>query len=162
MSHSEIAEHKLQLAEVLNMLVADGLVGRDDADALIAERKLHRQDQHPLLMIAEKAFRSALPPNKTLTLETLTEWLAQRVKLEYLHIDPLKIDFSSVTDLMSNDYAGRFSILPCCSAIAPQGSGTAGVNSGRLWSCGALTASMRGRPRYGNCRGKCSTASRRA
>lgn len=109
---SNQSEHKLQLSEVLNMLVSDGLLGRGEADALIAERRLHRQDQHPLLLVAGKSFRSALPPNKTLTLEALTEWLAQRVGLEYLHIDPLKIDFSSVTELMSNDYAGRFSILP--------------------------------------------------
>jgi general secretion pathway protein E len=113
MPHQTIAEHKLQLAEVLHMLVADGLVSREAADALLAEHKLQRQqDKHPLIVIAEKTFKSALPPNKTLTLEALTEWLAQRMKLEYLHIDPLKIDFSSVTDLMSNDYAGRFGILP--------------------------------------------------
>ncbi len=109
---SNQSEHKLQLSEVLNMLVSDGLLTRTEADALIAERRLHRQDQHPLLLVAGKSFRSAQPPHKTLTLEALTEWLAQRVGLEYLHIDPLKIDFSSVTELMSNDYAGRFSILP--------------------------------------------------
>jgi general secretion pathway protein E len=106
------SEHKLQLAEVLHMLVADGHINRDEADGLIAERKLHRHEQHPLVLIADQAFRSALPPNKTLSLEALTEWLAQKVGLEYLHIDPLKIDFASVTDLMSNDYAGRFTILP--------------------------------------------------
>ena len=107
-----LSEHKLQLAEVLKMMAADGLLGNEQADALIAERKLHRQDQHPLLLIAGQSFRSALPPNKTLTMEYLTEWLAQKVGLEYLHIDPLKVDFASVTDLMSNDYAGRFCILP--------------------------------------------------
>ncbi len=112
MSHQTIAEHKLQLAEVLHLLVADGLVTRDDADALVAKHKLQRTDQHPLVVIAESAFKSLLPPNKTLTLEALTEWLAQRVKLEYLHIDPLKINFANVADLMSNDYAGRFCILP--------------------------------------------------
>jgi general secretion pathway protein E len=109
---SNPSEHKLQLSEVLNLLTADGLITREEADTLLAERKLHRLEQHPLLLIANKTFRSALPPNKTLTLEALTEWLAKKVGLEYLHIDPLKIDFSSVTDLMSNDYAGRFSILP--------------------------------------------------
>jgi general secretion pathway protein E len=109
---SNQTEHKLQLTEVLNMLVSDGLITRDEADTLIAKHKLQRLELHPLVVIAEEAFKSALPPNKTLTLEALTEWLAQRVKLDYLHIDPLKIDFSSVTDLMSNEYAGRFFILP--------------------------------------------------
>ena len=32
--------------------------------------------------------------------------------MEYLHIDPLKIDFSAVTEIMSNAYATRFKILP--------------------------------------------------
>jgi general secretion pathway protein E len=106
------AEHKLKLAEVLNWMTEDGLINREEADALIAERKLHRLEQHPLLLIAERNFHSELPPKKVLTLEALTEWLAKKVGMEYLHIDPLKVDFSGVTDLMSNDYAGRFCILP--------------------------------------------------
>ncbi|HEY5896348.1 MAG TPA: GspE/PulE family protein, partial [Burkholderiales bacterium] len=52
------------------------------------------------------------PPKKLLSLELLAEWLAKRVGLEYLHIDPLKIDFSAVTDVMSSAYATRFRILP--------------------------------------------------
>ncbi len=106
------SEHKLQLAEVLDLMTEDGLISREEADALITERKLHRLDQHPVLLIADRNFHSALPPNKLLTVEMITEWLAKKVGLEYLHIDPLKVDFSSVTDLMSNDYAGRFCILP--------------------------------------------------
>ena len=106
------SEHKLQLAEVLNLMTEDGLISQEEADALITERKLHRLDQHPVLLIADRNFHSALPPNKLLTVEMITEWLAKKVGLEYLHIDPLKVDFSSVTDLMSNDYAGRFCILP--------------------------------------------------
>ena len=47
-----------------------------------------------------------------LGLEPLTEWLAKRVGMEYLHIDPLKIDFAGVTDVMSSAYATRFRILP--------------------------------------------------
>src|SRR5207245_463339 len=53
-----------------------------------------------------------LPPHKPLALEPLTEWLAKRVDMEYRHIDPLKIDFSSVTEVMSSTYATRFKILP--------------------------------------------------
>src|SRR5262249_17449453 len=32
--------------------------------------------------------------------------------MEYKHIDPLKIDFSGVTEVMSSTYATRFKILP--------------------------------------------------
>jgi len=94
------------------MLVADGMISQPAADALLADRRGQRVDTHPLITIARRNFKSQLPPHKSLHLDTLTEWLAARTGLEYFHIDPLKIDFSAVTDVMSNDYAARFSILP--------------------------------------------------
>ena len=107
-----VVDHRLTLPEVLKMLVADGLVPAAEAEALARERRLHRGDVHPLVVIADQKWKSAQPPHKLLHLELLAEWLANRVGLEYLHIDPLKIDFSSVTEVMSNAYAGRFKILP--------------------------------------------------
>ncbi len=112
MASKEVAERKLKLTEVLDMLVADDMVSKADADALIAERRLHRKDLHPLVSIAEKAWKSQVAPHRILTLEVLTEWLARKVGLEYFHIDPLKIDFSELTDLMSINYANRFAIMP--------------------------------------------------
>jgi general secretion pathway protein E len=112
MPHDDGREHKLTLAELLDMLVADGMTGRAEADAFLATRRSLRHDTHPLVTLAEQNWRSQLAPHKLLSLETLTEWLAGRVGLEYLHIDPLKVDFSSVTDIMSSDYAARFGILP--------------------------------------------------
>jgi general secretion pathway protein E len=112
MAAQDVPEHKLKLAEVLEMMIADGMASRVDADALIAERRIHRQDSHPLVVIAEKRWKSHLAPHRILTLDALTEWLAQHVGMEYFHIDPLKIDFSDLTDLMSIDYANRFAIMP--------------------------------------------------
>jgi general secretion pathway protein E len=104
-------EHKLTLPEVLAALVEDGLIERASADALLADQRRNRHD-HPLTAIAAQNWKSLLPPHKQLHAEALTEWLADKAGLEYFHIDPLKIDFSGVTDIMSNDYAARFSILP--------------------------------------------------
>ena len=56
--------------------------------------------------------RTRAIPRKLLHLETLTEWLAEKVGLPYLHIDPFKIDFAAVTKVMSNAYAQRYKILP--------------------------------------------------
>jgi general secretion pathway protein E len=106
------SEHRLTLNELLEALVADGMVGRVDADALRNERRLLRNDAHPLVVVADRGWKSLAPPHKPLTLEALTEWLAGRVHLEYLHIDPLKIDFTAVTEVVSNAYASRFKILP--------------------------------------------------
>ena len=107
-----VADHRLTIAEVLGLLVADGLVGQADADTLLAESRLKRLGAHPLLIIADQKWKSPLPPHRLLTLDDLGEWLAGKVGLEYYHIDPLKIDFTAVTEVMSSAYATRFGILP--------------------------------------------------
>ena len=106
-----IPDHRLSVKEVLDMLVADGMVEKVDAEALITESRLQRQGIHPLITIADKKWKSQLAPFPHLTLDKLGEWLAQRVGLEYFHIDPLKVDFTSVTDVVSSAYAARFGIL---------------------------------------------------
>ncbi len=112
MAAQDVPEHKLKLSEVLDMLVGDKIIDRDNADALIAERRIHRNDDHPLAVIAERAWKSKLSPHRVLNIDNLAEWMAKHVGLEYLHIDPIKVDFSNLTDLMSIDYANRFAIMP--------------------------------------------------
>jgi general secretion pathway protein E len=102
-------ERRLTLAEVVQALIADGLVPREEAERLIADRRAYRAGaQHPLVVIAEQKWRAAPAPHKLLTLEALTEWYAPKAELPYFHIDPLKINFAAVTELMSSAYAERF------------------------------------------------------
>ncbi len=112
MAAHDIPEHKLKLSEVLDMLISDRMVSREEAGSLIAERRIHGQQMHPLVVIAEKNWKSQLASHRILTLDFLAEWLAKKVGLEYFHIDPLKVDFSNLTELMSIDYANRFAIMP--------------------------------------------------
>jgi general secretion pathway protein E len=100
------------LPDVLGPLVRDGLVRAEDAAALERERRYSRGDDHPLSVIAGQEWKAATPPHRLLTLEALTQWLAGFGGLEYVHIDPLRIDFSTVTEVMSSAYAARFRILP--------------------------------------------------
>ncbi|WP_263771210.1 GspE/PulE family protein [Propionivibrio soli] len=104
-------DHRLTVAEILGMLVADGIVGQPEADALIRECRLKRLSAHPLTIIADQKWKSRLPPHRPLAIDELGEWLAAKLGLEYYHIDPLKIDFTAVTDIMSSAYATRFGIL---------------------------------------------------
>jgi general secretion pathway protein E len=105
-------EHRLTLTEVLDWLVEDGMVDPGAVAQLKKERRYYRGTQHPLVSVAEQKWKSLAAPQRALTLEVLAEWLARRVDMPYLHIDPLKIDFSAVTDVMSSAYATRFRILP--------------------------------------------------
>ena len=107
-----VQDHRLTLAEVLQGLVAEGLVPKADADKLLADRRLHRADHHPLAVIADQKWRSLKPPQRILGLEWLTEWLAKQTGMDYYHVDPLKINFAAVTEVMSSHYAARFKILP--------------------------------------------------
>jgi general secretion pathway protein E len=106
------AERRLTLAEIIDWLVEDGAVARAPAEALKKERRYWRGQQHPLALVAGEGWRDLRAPHKPLTLDALAAWLAKRVGLDYLHIDPLKINFSVVTEVMSSAYASRFRILP--------------------------------------------------
>ena len=110
--NSAAHEHRLTLVEVLDMLVGDGLVDQADADALRVSGRLKADDTHPLILVARQKWVSKQPPHRPLGLEELSEWLAGRLKLDYLRIDPLKIDFAAVTRVMSSAYATRFGVLP--------------------------------------------------
>ncbi|MGE5638957.1 MAG: GspE/PulE family protein [Clostridia bacterium] len=106
------ADSRLTLAEVLDWMVEDKLVEPALVEQLKKERRYYRGAAHPLVVVADQKWKYAAPPHRAVSLESLTEWLAKRCGMEYVHIDPLKIDFSAVTEVMSSAYATRFHILP--------------------------------------------------
>ncbi len=110
------ADRALTLDFVLREMAADGLVDRSLIDGLRDTAKFRSYD-HPLTLIAEQKWRSEKAPKRLLTLEMLSEWLAARLKVPYLHIDPLKVDFAAVGSVMSSSYANRYRILPV--AVTP-------------------------------------------
>jgi general secretion pathway protein E len=103
-------DRRLRLDDILKLMVAEGLVTSADAESLARTRTL--RFEHPLEAIADQKWKSAKPPGKVMTLEWLVEWLAGKLDVPYLHIDPLKIDLSAVTATMTNAYADRYRILP--------------------------------------------------
>lgn len=115
---SRQSEQRLQLRDILHLLREDRLITHEEAEAVYKERFQHKSGAHPLSQIAERQLKSALPPHKLLHLEMLTEWLAGKLGLEYFHIDPLKINFSSVTEVMTSAYAARLQVLPV--QVTPQ------------------------------------------
>ena len=104
-------ERRIALTEVLDALVAEGVVEREWADKLKLESRMKKTTDHPLVQVAKQNWKSK-KTGKVLAIEGLSEWLAARAEMEYRHVDPLKIDFTRVGELMSITYATRFSILP--------------------------------------------------
>src|SRR5260370_38803888 len=89
-------ENRLTLAEVLEELVEDKLVDAETAAKVKKERRYYRGALHPLVIVAEQKWKKG---NSLLTLDALSEWLAKRVGLQYLHIDPPKIHFTAVNEV---------------------------------------------------------------
>ncbi|RTL49468.1 MAG: type II/IV secretion system protein [Rhodocyclaceae bacterium] len=109
---AEQPEHRLTLAEVLDGLLKTGMIPAEEGGSFLKERRYFKGDGHPISVIAQQRWKSPQLPHKVLDMETLTQWLADWSGLQYYHIDPLKINFSAVTEVMSNAYAIRFRILP--------------------------------------------------
>ncbi len=103
-------DRRLRLEDILKLMVADGLVPAADTENMLRVRT--KQYDHPLETIAAMRWKSAKPPFRMMTLDWLVEWLAGKLKIPYLHIDPLAVDLGAVTAVVSNAYAERFRILP--------------------------------------------------
>jgi general secretion pathway protein E len=110
------APKRLDLQQIFTWLVADGIVDKAQAKTFYNQAQALLKNatgaMHPLTAVAQCKLQSAQPPHRQLTLDVLTEWLAARTRLPFFRIDPLKIDFAKVADVMSASYAARFHILP--------------------------------------------------
>ena len=106
----------LDLHRIFTWLVTDGVIEKAGAKAAYHQAQgLIRNAtiaMHPLTAVAQCKLQSVAAPHKLLTLDWLTEWMAGKVQLPLFRIDPLKIDFTRVADVMSATYAARFNILP--------------------------------------------------
>ncbi|CAB1214036.1 GspE/PulE family protein [Acinetobacter bouvetii] len=75
----------------------------------------HRQREqlkwHPLQWIAHFNLVDQAHPQSTLTLNRLCQWIADKAKLPFYIIDPLKADVQALTSIMSQEFALRNKIL---------------------------------------------------
>ncbi|MFV2004629.1 MAG: GspE/PulE family protein [Gammaproteobacteria bacterium] len=102
----------LEVHDILQWLEQDKMVDAENAHMLrtLAVGAEYKK-KHPLEVIAERNWVNE-KTQKTLTLESLTQWFAERVGLPFFRIDPLKIEVAEVTEVMSYAYAARYNVLP--------------------------------------------------
>jgi len=105
-------DRRLELRDLLESLVAEGLVRRDAVRELEIRLATQPDHRHPLAVIAGAEWENPQTPGRKLTLEVLTQWLAKQADLPYARIDPLSIDVSAITAVVPYAYAARARILP--------------------------------------------------
>ncbi len=103
---------RLSVDDLLAALVEDGLLDAAQARTESGYARLSQARRHALVAIAERKLKSAAPPHGVLDLDALSEWLARRCGLEHVRIDPLKVDFARIAEVMSSSYAARYGVLP--------------------------------------------------
>ena len=101
----------LDWRKMVEWLSADGVISAEEARRTVARCSQAESAQHPLVRLASVAMERS-SDRKPLDIETLTQYLAGRAGIEYLRIDPLKVDVGKVADTMSAAYAERHRVLP--------------------------------------------------
>jgi general secretion pathway protein E len=107
----KIIEAPLDWRSLVDWLREDGVISAEESERTIARCASAHSSQHPLQRLAVVGM-SRKADRHVLDVEELTQWLASRSGLEYMRIDPLKVDVGKVADVMSAAYAERHKVLP--------------------------------------------------
>ncbi len=101
----------LDWRKLVEWLGEDGIISAAEAARTIARCAQVQSAQPPMVRLASVSM-TRLSDGKPLDLETMAQWLAGRAGLNYMRIDPLKVDVGKVADTMSAIYAERHKVLP--------------------------------------------------
>ena len=102
----------VDLPGLLNELVADELMSRSEANRILSRDRSREQHQmHPLSYIVSQQPEDNRQPDRVLDAHALTRWFADKAGLEVNYIDPLKMNVSAITSVMSYEFARRHDIL---------------------------------------------------
>jgi len=101
----------LDWRRLVEWLGQDQVISPEEVERTVARCSQTESSQHPLVRLANVAM-TRVSDGRPLDVELLTQWLAGHVGLEYLRIDPLKVDVGKVADTMSAAYAERHKVLP--------------------------------------------------
>ncbi len=110
---SDVSTHNgpLDWRTLVQWLLDDGVISGAEAERTVARCASAHSAQHPLQRLSVVAM-ARKADSHVLDVEMLTQWLAQRSGLDYMRIDPLKVDVGKVADVMSAAYAERHKVLP--------------------------------------------------
>jgi general secretion pathway protein E len=107
----DLPRGRLEWRPLLQWLHDDGVIGADDLQRVEQRFGAGASSQHPLVRLGGAGLVRK-SDGRPLDAESITEWLAARIGLPYLRIDPLKVDVGRVADIMSISYAEAHRALP--------------------------------------------------
>ena len=101
----------IRLDDIIRLLIRRGVISAETAKQ--ASETIRADDKrHPLIKLGELKLVDQTNPRSRLNTEALTRHIAAACNMDYVRIDPLKIDVETVTGLVSQAYATRFQFLP--------------------------------------------------
>jgi general secretion pathway protein E len=104
------SSRKLNLEEVLSQLEKIGMIEAFQARVL---KNKHKDNKlHPLIVLAEEKIADRRCPDQILNIDKLSMWLASYAGLEFIKVDPLKLNIEQIASLIPHAYALRLNILP--------------------------------------------------
>lgn len=112
MANPSLSNKNFNLGEFLRMLVNAGKIEKNQAEKLYKDRKLDSSNLHPIIIVGEQKWKDKKSPNKLMNADFLSRWLADESGHDFFHIDPLKLDFTSASQMVSKAYAQRLKIMP--------------------------------------------------
>ncbi|TDR23636.1 GspE/PulE family protein [Marinicella litoralis] len=99
------------MATIAKQWLAAKLITQKDFATLLEKSTVMSASVHPYIAIVDNKLAN-IKTGKPITLEFLTQWVAKAHKIDYLKIDPTKIDVNQVTQVISQAYARQHQILP--------------------------------------------------
>lgn len=106
------ADKFLSLSALVESLHKDGVLTKENyALAKRIQRGKDDQKTHSISLLAKQNYVDARPSGKVLNENTLVAWLADKHRLEAFQIDPLEVDVTAITQIMSYAFSERHQIL---------------------------------------------------
>lgn len=107
-----VADRHLTLSSLLDELRKAGILSDEEYQhGLVIRRQQSEVSLHPIVILARQNFHDARQPERLLGEDAICEWLASHHKLDSYQIDPLEIDVTAITEVMSYAFAERHRIL---------------------------------------------------
>ncbi|HHL31700.1 MAG TPA: type II/IV secretion system protein, partial [Oceanospirillales bacterium] len=100
------------LTPIIKQLYKDEIIGKKDATRILRNTKLTSVSSvHPYITLSDYKLNNE-QTGKPISIEFITQYVAEMHKLDYLKVDPTKVNVNKVTSAVSQAYASKHKILP--------------------------------------------------